>query len=108
MEVKIIPLCQFLGLRSHSDFFTLVDVFLIDQTLYFLIVTLILAAGNPPYLKVSRTDKLRGQSVHMVIAPPMVKNVKFVKTSKRIRKSVYLSQDVLEENGAATLAEVFE
>jgi hypothetical protein len=44
----------------------------------------------------------------MVIAAPMVKNVKFVKTSKRIRKSVYLSQDVLEENGAATLAEVFE
>jgi hypothetical protein len=44
----------------------------------------------------------------MVIALPMVKNVKFVKTSKRIRKSVYLSHDVLEENGAATLAEVFE
>lgn len=62
----------------------------------------------PPYLKVPRTDKLRGQSVHMVITLPMGKNVKFVKNSKRIRKSVYLSHDVLEENGAAPPVEVFE
>ncbi len=44
----------------------------------------------PPYLKVPRADKIRGQAVHIVITIPMGKNVKFVKNSKRIRKSVYL------------------
>jgi DNA-binding PadR family transcriptional regulator/phage shock protein PspC (stress-responsive transcriptional regulator) len=44
----------------------------------------------PPYLKVPRMDKIRGQAVDILITLPIGKNVKFVKNSKRIRKNVNL------------------
>jgi len=53
----------------------------------------------PPYLKVPRADKIRGQAIYIVITLPIGKNVKFVKNSKRIRKSVNLhdTEELREE-----------
>jgi phage shock protein PspC (stress-responsive transcriptional regulator) len=45
----------------------------------------------PPYLKVPRGNKIRGQEVDVIITLPYGKSVKFVKNEKRINKYIYTS-----------------